>query len=254
MTSAPEALLPGPSRPLLRRQLAGSRDLRHTVQNHGCRTQYGHLRMHRPLAIRSLREPVDASCRVEGVEPIDALQRRGVLKVVAASAVAAALPLSAARAAQAFGLSGPKDWLREQKKRTAPNLLKPIEASRSRLDRVVTLLEGADGGERYGEAIDVVHAAARDCTAPGGAFQACTYGLILKNAASLVGDGEGTRLQANAALEDLITSFSRLDERLQQGAAGTKAYGSDVDGMVRDTQAAMSRFADSIKGVLGVPL
>ncbi|XP_077223688.1 plasma membrane fusion protein isoform X2 [Tasmannia lanceolata] len=123
-----------------------------------------------------------------------------------------------------LGISGPKEWLKEQKKKASNFLLAPIDASRKSLRTAFLLLSGSESesaGDELGEVQRLVRSAARDCVVQERnsfvAFQArtgvevCTFSLIVKNAASLLGDKDPVKLETEAMLGDLIRSFTFLN-------------------------------------------
>ncbi|KAL2538381.1 hypothetical protein Fot_19772 [Forsythia ovata] len=65
-----------------------------------------------------------------------------------------------------FGISGPKEWLREQKKKSAKFLLAPVDASRNILQSAFLLLmksESEFGGNNWEDVQKLLISAARDC-------------------------------------------------------------------------------------------
>ncbi|GLT40095.1 hypothetical protein SLA2020_142530 [Shorea laevis] len=123
-----------------------------------------------------------------------------------------------------IGISGPKNWLKEQKKKSAKFLLAPIDASREILRSVYLLLMATDSNDRgknLEEVQNLLRSAARDCVPQEWnsfvAFQAntgvevCTFRLIVKNASSLLEDKNPVKLEAEAMLNDLIRSFTVLN-------------------------------------------
>ncbi|KAJ7549146.1 hypothetical protein O6H91_07G042200 [Diphasiastrum complanatum] len=129
-----------------------------------------------------------------------------------------------------FGISGPKEWLKGQKRKASKFLLAPISASRDRLNEALFLLTQDNSVNNYLEAKNLVKIAARDCKPvdPGSfaSFQAntgvevCTFRLVLKNAASLLDDANPIKSKANVALKNLIDSFICLDEFLMNDNLG----------------------------------
>ncbi|KAK3030556.1 hypothetical protein RJ639_039586 [Escallonia herrerae] len=129
-----------------------------------------------------------------------------------------------AAAAFSIGISGPKDWLREQKRKASRFLLAPIDASRYSLNAAYTFLTNgsSDYADKDLEEIQgLLRSAARDCVPQERnsfvAFQAntgvevCTFQLVVNNASSLLGDKDPVKLEAEAKLSDLIRSFSSLN-------------------------------------------
>ncbi|MQL70409.1 hypothetical protein Taro_002736 [Colocasia esculenta] len=119
-------------------------------------------------------------------------------------------------AAFSLGISGPKEWLRNQKKNAARFVLAPIDASRRSLQAAYLLLS-ADPGSRIespGEVRKLFNSAVRDCVPEDRssivAFQArtgvevCTFRLIVNNAASLLDKYDPLKLEAEEKLDNLI--------------------------------------------------
>ncbi|XP_048332531.1 uncharacterized protein LOC107420221 isoform X2 [Ziziphus jujuba] len=115
-----------------------------------------------------------------------------------------------------IGISGPKDWLKEQKKKSSKFLLAPIDASRESLRAAYLLLtRDSDYTNKDIEEVQrLLRSAARDCDPAERnsfvSFQAntgvevCTFRLVVKNAASLLADKDPVKLEAEAILNDLI--------------------------------------------------
>ncbi|XP_061961113.1 uncharacterized protein LOC133681925 isoform X2 [Populus nigra] len=135
-----------------------------------------------------------------------------------------ALVPSAPASAFSVGISGPKDWLKDQKKKAAKYILAPIDASREILRSAYLLLTDSQSEfkeEKLEEVQRLLKSAARDCVPRDRnsfvAFQAttgvevCTFRLIVKNAASLLDKKDPAKLEAEAILDDLIRSFTSLD-------------------------------------------
>ncbi|KAK2988721.1 hypothetical protein RJ640_020986 [Escallonia rubra] len=127
-------------------------------------------------------------------------------------------------AAFSIGISGPKDWLREQKRKASRFLLAPIDASRNSLNAAYTFLTNgsSDYADKDLEEIQgLLRSAARDCVPQDRnsfvTFQAntgvevCTFQLVVNNASSLLGDKDPVKLEAEAKLSDLIRSFRSLN-------------------------------------------
>ncbi|KAG6492733.1 hypothetical protein ZIOFF_047698 [Zingiber officinale] len=88
--------------------------------------------------------------------------RRRALLWLALPSLAAVVAPSAA-SALSLGIPGPKDWLREQKKKSAKFVLAPIEASRETLRSAYGLLSAESQGEKSQEVIRLLNLASRDC-------------------------------------------------------------------------------------------
>ncbi|RZC66405.1 hypothetical protein C5167_010099 [Papaver somniferum] len=111
-----------------------------------------------------------------------------------------------------LGISGPKDWLRDQKKKASKYVLAPIDASKNSL-RSAHLLLTKDSDNRdkdFEEVQNLLRSATRDCAPLERnsfvSFQAstgvevCTFTLVLKNAASLLDDNDPVKLETEAIL------------------------------------------------------
>ncbi|XP_068664185.1 uncharacterized protein [Aristolochia californica] len=122
-----------------------------------------------------------------------------------------------------FSFGGPKEWLKEQKKKTSKFLLAPIDASRQSL-RTASLLLSAESllDEDMQQVGKLLKTASRDCVLQERnsflTFQSqtgvevCTFSLIVKNAASLLDDRSPIKLKTESELGDLIRSFSSLSD------------------------------------------
>ncbi|KAF4346918.1 hypothetical protein CsatB_008722 [Cannabis sativa] len=156
------------------------------------------------------------------LQPLPKFSRRD-LASLSFLALLPSLSTPAPATAFSIGISGPKDWLKDQKKKSSKFLLAPIDASRESLRSAYLLLNAKDSdySEKDMEEIQsLLRSAARDCVIEERnsfvAFQAntgvevCTFRLIVKNAASLLGDKDPLKLEAEAILADLIRSFSSL--------------------------------------------
>ncbi|EFJ34390.1 hypothetical protein SELMODRAFT_438781 [Selaginella moellendorffii] len=157
--------------------------------------------------------------------------------------------------AQAFslGTSGPKEWLKQQKKRTADFLLVPIARSRERLESAFLLFSSSNPLE----AGNLIRIAARDCIpVEAGSIldlqsrtgvEVCTFRLLVKNAASLLDNSDPVKIKAYLALENLIRSFTYLDESVTAPTSST-----EVANAFELTYAALSTFEAGIRACLGI--
>ncbi|XP_042494411.1 uncharacterized protein LOC122073826 isoform X2 [Macadamia integrifolia] len=131
-------------------------------------------------------------------------------------------PLSAS--AFSIGFSGPKEWLKEQKKKASKFLLAPIDASRESLHRVYLLLTASDFdylSVDLGEVQGLLRSAARDCVPQernsfvsfqsNTGVEVCTFRLLVNNASSLLENKNPVKLETEAMLDDLISSFTFLN-------------------------------------------
>ncbi|XP_023545903.1 uncharacterized protein LOC111805195 isoform X2 [Cucurbita pepo subsp. pepo] len=174
-----------------------------------------------PLSLLSHRPNNDQSQALRHNLPITT-SRRGLTMLSFLSAMPS-LFLPAPATAFDIGISGPKDWLREQKRKASRFLLAPIEASRGSLHAVYLMLSNdSDYSNKDMEDVQrMLKSAARDCVLKDRnsfvQFQAstgvevCTFQLIVKNAASLLGNEDPIKLEAESRLKDLVSSFTSLN-------------------------------------------
>ncbi|KAL6212905.1 hypothetical protein ACLB2K_018120 [Fragaria x ananassa] len=175
------------------------------------------------------------------------------------SFIALVPPLSRPDPAFAFGISGPKDWLREQKKKASRFLLAPIDASRESLLAAHRLLMD-DTNQEIEEVQRLFRSAARDCVVEDRssfvAFQAntgvevCTFRLLVKNAASLLGDKDPVKLEAESMLNDLIRSFSSLNVLVNESDTLLALQRKKVADSLMDTISSLDKFEQGIKNCL----
>ncbi|CAH8278640.1 unnamed protein product [Arabidopsis lyrata] len=144
--------------------------------------------------------------------------------VLLSSAASLLLSLSPTNPAFAFslGISGPKEWLKEQKKKSSRFLLAPIDASREALrSAYLSLSSESDYTEKDLENLqNLFKSSARDCVPKErtslvdfqskSGVEVCTFKLVVKNAASLLGDKDPVKLEAENILDDLVRSFGSL--------------------------------------------
>ncbi|KAG7533048.1 hypothetical protein ISN45_Aa08g006870 [Arabidopsis thaliana x Arabidopsis arenosa] len=140
------------------------------------------------------------------------------------SAASLLLTLSPTNPAFAFslGISGPKEWLKEQKKKSSRFLLAPIDASREALrSAYLSLTSESDYTEKDLENLqNLFKSSARDCVPKErsslvdfqskSGVEVCTFKLVVKNAASLLDDKDPVKLEAENILTDLVRSFGSL--------------------------------------------
>ncbi|KAL6215880.1 hypothetical protein ACLB2K_015306 [Fragaria x ananassa] len=175
------------------------------------------------------------------------------------SFIALVPPLSRPDPAFAFVISGPKDWLREQKKKASRFLLAPIDASRESLLAAHRLLMD-DTNQEIEEVQRLFRSAARDCVVEDRssfvAFQAntgvevCTFRLLVKNAASLLGDKDPVKLEAESMLNDLIRSFSSLNVLVNESDTLLALQRKKVADSLMDTISSLDKFEQGIKNCL----
>ncbi|XP_066325183.1 uncharacterized protein [Miscanthus floridulus] len=216
------------------------------------------LRRSTTAAASPLREPSQPQPTLPA-PPSIASRRTALVALV----LAAAAPARPAAAGFSLGIPGPKELLREQKKKSASYLLAPIAASRDTLVKSQALLASPSASAEDAEEVrGRIGAAGRDCVPRQRnsivAFQSrtgvevCTFSLILKNAASLLANKDPLKVEADTRLGELIQSFSDL---------GTLAENSNFeladdrekmkDGLL-STISALDKFEQSVKDCLGV--
>ena len=108
----------------------------------------------------------------------------------------------------------------------------------------------------------LLKSAARDCVPQERnsfvAFQAttgvevCTFRLILKNAASLLDDKDPVKLEAEAMLNDLISSFTSLDDVTNETDMEFASKRQKVADALMDTISSLNKFEQGIKDCLEV--
>uniref|UniRef100_A0A2P2L117 Uncharacterized protein MANES_05G159500 n=1 Tax=Rhizophora mucronata TaxID=61149 RepID=A0A2P2L117_RHIMU len=190
--------------------------------------------------------------------------RRGAAVLLFFATAAAFVPAAPATAFS-IGISGPKDWLKEQKKKSAKYLLAPIDASRQSLRSAYRLLtsEASDYTNKELEHVQgLLRSAARDCVPQQRnsfvAFQAntgvevCTFRLIVKNASSLLDKNEPAKLEAEAMLDDLIRSFTFLNSLVNESDVQLASNRQKVTDALMDTLSSLDKFEQGVKGCLEV--
>ncbi|XP_057794068.1 uncharacterized protein LOC131010524 isoform X2 [Salvia miltiorrhiza] len=173
------------------------------------------------------------------------------------------IPILRPPLASAFsiGISGPKEWLKEQKKKSSKFLLAPVDASRNILQSAYLLLKF--GESELDEVQNLLVSAARDCVPQDRnsfvEFQAstgvevCTFKLIVKNASSLLGDRDPLKLEAESKLNDLIRSFSSLSDMAREGSVQLTLNSKQrVVDALKDTISSLNSFEQGIMDCLQV--
>ncbi|KAF0928888.1 hypothetical protein E2562_010743 [Oryza meyeriana var. granulata] len=211
------------------------------------------------------RRTSDACSSRESSRPSQALQdlpsRRSALLALIL-AVAGSTPRPAA-AAFSLGIPGPKELLREQKKKSARFLLAPIAASRDILLKAQSLLASANVGAGDAEEVGrLLGAAGRDCVPrkrnslvalqSRTGVEVCTFSLILKNAASLLTDKDPLKVEADARLAELIQSFSDLGTVVDYSNFELTADREKMKDGLLSTVSAIDKFEQSVKDCLGI--
>ncbi|XP_049390030.1 uncharacterized protein LOC125854498 isoform X1 [Solanum stenotomum] len=180
-------------------------------------------------------------------------------------------PLTHPASALSFGISGPKEWLRDQKKKTAKYLLAPIEASRNILRYANLLLialyltartEPEFGEKELEEVQSLLRSAARDCVPQErnsfvqfqskSGVEVCTFQLVVKNASSLLPDKDPVKLAAEAKLIDLIRSFASLSDMANEFDVQVASNRQKVANALMDTVTCLDNFEQGVKECLEV--
>ncbi|XVF63859.1 hypothetical protein PTKIN_Ptkin09bG0120400 [Pterospermum kingtungense] len=162
-----------------------------------------------------------------------------------------------------IGISGPKDWLKEQKRKSSKFLLAPIDASRQSLRSAYLLLmdnESTNSDKDLEEVQKLLKSAARDCVVQERnsfvAFQAntgvevCTFRLIVKNASSLLEDKNPVKLEAEAMLDDLISSFTSLNSLANETDVQVASSRLRIADALMDTITSLDKFEQGVKDCL----
>ncbi|XP_042416936.1 uncharacterized protein LOC122005795 isoform X1 [Zingiber officinale] len=188
------------------------------------------------------------------------IRRRALLWLALPSLAAVVAPSAAS--ALSLGIPGPKDWLREQKKKSAKFVLAPIEASRETLRSAYGLLSAESQGEKSQEVIRLLNLASRDCVPQQRntlvqlqsqtGVEVCTFRLVVKNAASLLDKDDLVKLEAEASLDDLIRSFSFLGNMMTDCNFQIETDREKLRDGLMDTISSLDRFEQGIKNCLGV--
>ncbi|KAL4271387.1 hypothetical protein GQ457_13G008580 [Hibiscus cannabinus] len=164
-----------------------------------------------------------------------------------------------------IGISGPKDWLKEQKRKSSKFLLAPIDASRQSLLSAYLLLmdkESTNSSKDFEEVQKLLKSAARDCVVQDRnsfvAFQAntgvevCTFRLIVDNASSLLEKKSTVKLEAEAMLDDLISSFTSLNSLANESDIQVASNRQRVADALKYTLTSLDKFEQGVKDCLEV--
>ncbi|KAF7139150.1 hypothetical protein RHSIM_Rhsim07G0239500 [Rhododendron simsii] len=190
-----------------------------------------------------------------------AISRRDALALSLLSLLRQPPPASAF----SLGISGPKDWLREQKKKSANFLLAPIDGSRNILRAAYLFLVKGDSeyGEKDVEELQgMLRSASRDCIPEERnsfvTFQSktgvevCTFQLVLKNAASLLDNNDPIKLEAEASLRDLVRSFTSLNAVANETDIQIPSSRLKVADALMDSISSLNKFEQGVKDCLEI--
>ncbi|GMP81345.1 hypothetical protein CsSME_00036091 [Camellia sinensis var. sinensis] len=162
-----------------------------------------------------------------------------------------------------IGISGPKDWLREQKKKSSRFVLAPIDASRNTLRAAYLLLTKGDsdyGDKDLEEVQRLLRSATMDCVPQERnsfvTFQAktgvCTFRLVVKNASSLLDDNDPIKLEAEASLRDLVRSFTSLNAVANDTDIQLPSSRQKVADALMDTISSLNKFEQGVMDCLEI--
>ncbi|KAH1244336.1 hypothetical protein AAZX31_06G030400 [Glycine max] len=173
------------------------------------------------------------------------------------------LSLSAPSSAIDIGISGPKDWLKEQKKKASKYLLAPVDASRQILRSAYLTLTETDAAytdEDLEKMQQLFISAARDCVPQdrnsfvtlqaNTGVEVCTFRLIVKNAASLLGNKDPVKLKAEALLDNLIRSFTSVSGLASETNIQLASDRKKIADAVSDTISDLDKFEQGIRDCL----
>ncbi|ESQ44806.1 hypothetical protein EUTSA_v10003376mg [Eutrema salsugineum] len=190
------------------------------------------------------------------------LSRRGAVSL---SSVTLLLSLSPIDPAFAFGISGPKEWLKDQKKKSSRFLLAPIDASRESLRSVYLSLttRETDYTDKDLESLqNLLRSSARDCVPKERSslvdFQSktgvevCTFKLVVKNAASLLDDKDPLKVEAEDILNDLIRSFGSLIVLTNGIDMNLPSDRKNISDAVMESISFLDKFEKSVKDCLEI--
>lgn len=160
--------------------------------------------------------------------------------------------------------AGPKDWLKEQKKKSIKYLLAPIDASLNLLQSAYELLskDSSDNQKDREQIQGLLRSASRDCVPEERsslvAFQSrtgvevCTFKLIVKNASSLLDDKDPMKVKAEAMLGDLIRSFTVLNGVAKEANYQLVSDREKIADALMDTISSLHKFEQGIRGCIEI--
>ncbi|CAI9281691.1 unnamed protein product [Lactuca saligna] len=162
-----------------------------------------------------------------------------------------------------LGISGPKDWLREQKKKASKYLLAPIDASRNSLQAAYLIITSGTSPEKDLEEVRrLLISASRDCIPQernsivtfqsNTGVEVCTFKLVLKNAASLLEDTDPTKVEAEVKLTDLERSLSSLNTVANGTSPRLVSDRQKVADALMDTISSLNKFEQGVKDCLEI--
>ncbi|CAH9077907.1 unnamed protein product [Cuscuta europaea] len=191
-------------------------------------------------------------------------RRNAVVLLSPVTALLPSLHFPSAASALSLSFSGPKQWLKEQKKKSAKFLLAPVDASRNTLQAAHLLLvnDGPElGGNDLEEIQSLLNSAARDCIPRDRnsfvqfqsqtGVEVCTFQLILKNASSLLDDKDPLKLNAESKLNDLIRCFDTLNGMTSELDIQVASNRKKIADALKETLFSLNMFEQGVKDCLG---
>ncbi|KAJ6839378.1 uncharacterized protein M6B38_315330 [Iris pallida] len=190
-------------------------------------------------------------------------RRTALLLLLSSLPAAIPSPSPASALSLSFGIQGPKEWLKDQKRKASRFVLAPIEASRRGLRSAYSLLESDSPLAANSEEIQgILAAVSRDCVPQartslvafqsGAGVEVCTFSLILNNAASLLEKDDPVKLEAEARLADVVKSLSNVGKVVEGSDFQLVSDREKVKDGLTDAVAALDKFEQGIKDCLGV--
>ncbi|MED6184640.1 hypothetical protein PIB30_049457 [Stylosanthes scabra] len=185
------------------------------------------------------------------------------LSFLAHTSVLSSTPASAIE----FGISGPKDWLKDQKKKAYKFLLAPVDASRESLRSAYLLLTASETEAVYSDEDlqkfqELFRSAARDCVPQernsfvnfqaNTGVEVCTFRLIVKNAASLLGNKDPVKLKAEDLLDNLIRSFTSVSGLASETNIQLSSDRRKIADAVSETISSLDKFEQGIRDCLEI--
>ncbi|CAM8908831.1 unnamed protein product [Rhodiola kirilowii] len=192
------------------------------------------------------------------------VSRRDAASLLSFLALVPSLTHPVSAAAFSIGISGPKEWLKEQKKKASRFLLAPIDASRETLRYAYLMLTSEGSGSQidFDDIQRLLGSAARDCvTKERNSFvefqantgvEVCTFRLFVNNAASLLDDKDPVKLEAEAKLDDVVRSFTLLYDVANQTNIQLSSDRVKVANALVDTISSLDKFEQGIKDCLDI--
>ncbi|MED6118418.1 hypothetical protein PIB30_002124 [Stylosanthes scabra] len=166
-----------------------------------------------------------------------------------------------------FGISGPKDWLKDQKKKAYKFLLAPVDASRESLRSAYLFLSASETDAVYSDEDlrkfqELFRSASRDCVPQernsfvnfqaNTGVEVCTFRLIVKNAASLLGNKDPVKLKAEDLLDNLIRSFTSVSGLASETNIQHSSDRRKIADAVWETISSLDKFEQGIRDCLEI--